>query len=469
MHVVVAFTKLYTDGRYLLDEPGHRVKLACVNWPSHLETMLPEGLHKQPLDSISKKIVAMGFNCVRLTWSVDMAMDLNRNKIIVETFKSLGLDEAIAGIQANNPDFLNLDHMKAFVNVVNNLGDNNVMVILDNHISKAGWCCSNNDGNGFFGDQYFDPERWLQGLRIMAFTFGSTKNVVGMSLRNELRGPNQNAGVWERYMRDGALVINEENPNVLVIISGLNYDLDLSFLKLPLVNITDGGKLLFEIHHYGVSDGNAWMKNNANEMCGHFRKTFADTATFLMEEYPLFLSEFGGDLRGTNENDNRFLNCMFGIIVELDLDWAWWALQGSYYFREGQVGVEEVYGVLDKDWNETFAFDPLSLNSCVYSEKWDYTTEKIVMLKGTQFCLQASDLGQSPKLDVDCNNPRAKWEKTSESEMHLSSTLPNGDRVCLDVDDIGKIVTNPCKCLKRDSNCDPASQWFNIIKSDTSH
>lgn len=73
------------------------------------------------------------------------------------------------------------------------------MVILDNHISKPGWCCSNSDGNGFFGDKYFDPDVWIQGLTKMATMFNGTSNVVGMSLRNELRGPKQNVDDWYRY------------------------------------------------------------------------------------------------------------------------------------------------------------------------------------------------------------------------------------------------------------------------------
>ncbi|TVT98494.1 hypothetical protein EJB05_56197, partial [Eragrostis curvula] len=34
----------------------------------------------------------------------------------------------------------------------------------------------------------------------------------------------------------------------------------------------------------------------------------------------------------------------------MDLDWALWALQGSYYTRHGVVGSDEKYGVLDGDW-----------------------------------------------------------------------------------------------------------------------
>ena len=65
-----------------------------------------------------------------------------------------------------------------------NLGENNVIVILDNHLTKPEWCCSNTDGNGFFGDTYFHPDVWIQGLQKMAALFHDASNVVGMSLRN---------------------------------------------------------------------------------------------------------------------------------------------------------------------------------------------------------------------------------------------------------------------------------------------
>ena len=80
------------------------------------------------------------------------------------------------------------------------LGSNNVMVILDNHMSQPTWCCSNFDGNGFFGDQYFNPDLWIKGLTRMATLFNGVTNVVGMSLRNELRGPKQNVNDWYRYL-----------------------------------------------------------------------------------------------------------------------------------------------------------------------------------------------------------------------------------------------------------------------------
>ena len=73
---------------------------------------------------------------------------------------------------------------------------------------------------------------------------------------------------------------------------------------------------------------------------------------FLLHQgWPLFISEFGADERWTNANGNNFLNCFFGLAAERDLDWALWALQGSYYLR-GKIGADVVYGLLDSSWGQ---------------------------------------------------------------------------------------------------------------------
>ncbi|XP_043703936.1 glycosyl hydrolase 5 family protein-like [Telopea speciosissima] len=512
--VTAAALPLYTNSRWIVDETGRRVKLACVNWVSHLKPMVAEGLSKQPLDVISKQIVSMGFNCVRLTWAVFMVTNHSLASMTVRhSFQSLGLLDSLAGFQLNNPSLLDLPLIKVFQVVVSNLANNNVMVILDNHVSKAGWCCSKCDGNGFFGDRYFNPDLWLQGLTAMATMFNGTTNVVGMSLRNELRGFNQNTRDWYRYMQKGAETVHAANPDVLVILSGLSFDNDLSFLRKQRVKLTFNGKLVFEVHWYAFTNGNVWESGNPNQVCGGIVNNVMKKAGFLLEQgWPLFVSEFGVDQRGTNVNDNRFLNCFFGVAAELDWDWALWSLVGSYYMKSGVFGVEEVYGMLDYDWSHTrnssflqrlstlqtpfqgpgvsdvrpykVLFHPstglcvqrevlkeetvISLGSCSESEAaWSYTTQKTLELKETYFCLQADDgsLGKPAKLGVFCSDDTSKWEMISDSKMHLSSKLINGSRVCLDIDSNNAVVTNPCKCLSRDHTCDPGSQWFKIIDS----
>ena len=106
---------LYTNSRWIVDEGGQRVKLACVNWVSHLEAMVTEGLSKRPVDAISKKIASMGFNCVRLTWPLFLVTNDSLASVTVrQSFQSLGLSDTISGIQANNPSIIDLPLIKAF-------------------------------------------------------------------------------------------------------------------------------------------------------------------------------------------------------------------------------------------------------------------------------------------------------------------------------------------------------------------
>lgn len=106
---------LYTNSRWIVNEDGARVKLACVNWPSHLEAVVAEGLSKQPVSAISKRIASMGFNCVRLTWPLFLATNQSLASLTVrQSFQRLGLLESISGFQANNPSMVDLPLMSAF-------------------------------------------------------------------------------------------------------------------------------------------------------------------------------------------------------------------------------------------------------------------------------------------------------------------------------------------------------------------
>jgi len=138
--------------------------------------------------------------------------------------------------------------------VVTALALHDLMVILDNHVSKPQWCCGDTDGNGFWGDEYFNPEEWLQGLIRVATRFRGVLHVVGMSLRNELRGPKQNSGDWERFVTQATSVVHAVNPKVLIIAGGLSYASDFSFLEMSdggdeLVALAPG-KLVYEFHWY---------------------------------------------------------------------------------------------------------------------------------------------------------------------------------------------------------------------------
>ncbi|KAF3332158.1 Endoglucanase [Carex littledalei] len=470
--------------------------------------MVAEGLSKQPIDAISKSIVSRGFNCVRLTYATFMLTNKSLSSLTVKrSFELLNLTNALHGIGIHNPSILNLTLIQAYQAVVSNLGENNIMVILDNHLTKPGWCCPQTDGNGFFGDIYFHPHVWIQGLKNMATLFHDASNVVGMSLRNELRGPRQNVSKWYSYMQEGAEAIHAANPKVLVIFSGLDVDKDFRFLLSRQVNLSFTGKLVFEVHWYSFSDSDKWSTLSTNRACANTSVDLMRKSGFLLEkEWPLFMSEWGVDNSGVVDNDNRYFGCVLAKAAELDLDWGLWALQGSYYLREGVVDHEETYGVLSSDWSTSqnnsvlkkiqavqkpfqgpgYAnvlphkkiFHPatalcvtqkpwhvLQLGPCNQSTAWRYTKEGNIKLRTGLSCIKEGPVGEPVRLGNNCYGER--WERVSASKMHLASMYNNeGNRVCLDVDHDSKtIVTKSCKCVSDDHNCDPTSQWFKLVKS----
>ncbi|XP_058102111.1 glycosyl hydrolase 5 family protein-like [Magnolia sinica] len=350
---------LSTNSRWIIDVAlGQRVKLHCVNWVAHMQPMIAEGLDRKPLLEIAAQVDSLGFNCVRLTWATFMFTNASyKNLTVLQSLNSLELGRAAAGIASNNPSLLGITIVEAYDAVVEALGEVGLMVVLDNHVSRPQWCCGNNDGNGFFGDPYFDPEEWLEGLAIVAKRFKGKAQVVGMSLQNELRGPRQSELGWYQQVRRGARTIHKINPNVLVIVSGLNYGTDLSFLGRRPLGMDLGKKLVYEAHWYAFSEGRKreWEKQSPSRICADSVGKFENRAGFVTHgnnATPLFISEFGVDQRGVNRADNRFLSCFLAFAAGRDMDWAMWALQGSYYLRNDRAGFEETYGVLDTDWKQ---------------------------------------------------------------------------------------------------------------------
>ena len=57
----------------------------------------------------------MGFNCVRLSWPTFLFSDDSLGAVTVrQSFQNLGLSQALAGIQSNNPSIIDLPIQKAF-------------------------------------------------------------------------------------------------------------------------------------------------------------------------------------------------------------------------------------------------------------------------------------------------------------------------------------------------------------------
>ncbi|XP_047337892.1 glycosyl hydrolase 5 family protein-like [Impatiens glandulifera] len=484
--------------------------------------MVPEGLEKQPLTNIVASVVSFGFNCVRLTWATYMyTRNDYSNLTIAQSLDKFGLNDAKAGFAKNNPDLLQLTGIGAQQVVVRALGAQNVVVILDNHLSLPQWCCSGNDGNGFFGDTHFDPNEWILGLTLVARQYKNNPTVVGMSMRNELRGSRSNEDDWYKYMEQGANSIHNENPDLLIVVSGLRSDTNLAFLKKRPFGANVGNKLVFEAHWYPFGESyNNWL-NKTNQFCGTRTGWFNGQSGFLVDggkPFPLFLSEFGIDQRGDDEMGDRYLNCLLAVAAEKDLDWAWWALQGSYMLRQGKIEMEEFYGNLDFNWSlprnptiqkklqflQHVSQDPNSkkptsyimyhpqsgncvhasrnlirLGDCNSSSRWNHDGDgsPIRLASTNNLCLLVTREGGTATLKGDCTSPRAMWRSVSGSRLHLAANGGQGmGDLCLDgtsLESSSRVLTKKCLCLGKDSKdlptCpdNPQVQWFKLVPTNT--
>lgn len=377
-------TILYTDSRWIVDENNERYKLRCVNWAGHLETNTPEGLQHQTPDYIASWIASQGFNCVRLTYSIDMALD--QDMTVADSFTYAGnvsgvgepaMQQLYQQAVQKNSFLANATRIEAYSAVISALADHNVNVILDNHVSKAQWCCNLTDGNGWwdtaspyieFNSQWFNTSNWLAGLGAMATFAAQHDNIIGMSVRNEMRGvfPQDldNHADWYTYVGQGAAAIHAANADLLVMIGGVASATDFSFQRTvgPFNTTGLANKAVWEFHMYSFSVG------FISSQCSVFQTQLGAVAGYLLEQGeaytgPLWLSEFGVAQNGANgtlsSEDQSYLTCLVQYMQNNDADWAVWAVQGDYYVREGQLSYVESYGLLDPTWtraqNPSFA------------------------------------------------------------------------------------------------------------------
>ncbi|KAI0024899.1 glycoside hydrolase family 5 protein [Xylariomycetidae sp. FL0641] len=376
---------LSTSSRWIVDAAGARVKLRCVNWAGHLETQIPEGLNKRAVGDVAAFVAAQGFNCVRLTYAIDHALapDTPVERAFADAADAAGVNAT--DMQAAYADVLRWNDWvggattrEVFERVIQELWGNGVMVHLDNHVSRAKWCCNLDDGNGWWDEgfgytdlnsRYFKTQDWLDGLEAMATWTASLDGVVSMGLRNEVRqlllqGTLGGADDWADYMAQAARRVHAANPDLLVVIGGTQSSTDLTSVRLGTSTIDWSdwqGKHVWEWHAYSFTVTFAL----AGSSCDLKKDGYGLFDGFVLkqdEDYtaPLFLSEFGFSMApddvgdndyGLSDDDWTYLSCLRDYVAGNDGDWAIWTLEGSYYVREGEVDHDEGFGLYNHDWS----------------------------------------------------------------------------------------------------------------------
>ena len=337
---------LHTSGYQIVDAQNAAVRLKSVNWYGFdQKEFVPGGLDHASLETIIGLIRKMGFNSVRLPWANET---LEKNPLIP--------DYAIKA----NPQLHGKRAMEVMDIVIDALAKARIMVILDNHVSRADWCCKDDDGNGLWYSKQYPESAWLADWMTLVRRYRKQPWVVGVDLRNELRSGATWGGTdkkldWHAAATRGGNAVLTVNPNLLVMVEGPQYSTDFrAAAQLPIV---------FKVPNRAVYSPHAYAFGGQIQNYAELQQAFDERAGFLLHTapaIPLWIGEFGTCQTLTpcgSDPKGIWIRSFVRYVKEHpELGWSYWALNGtqsSGYSRK--YDDPETFGLLATDYQHIAA------------------------------------------------------------------------------------------------------------------
>lgn len=268
---------------------------------------------------------------------------------------------------------------QAFDAVAAECNKQGIYIHLDNHISKAEWCCSTTDGNAWFGDTYFNVTNWHRAWNYMAEHVGfrhpdwdaklislyvlqgeSWPALASVGMRNELRSPDEDPALasatynweyWYENMVANAKVIHAANANLLIFFSGLDFDTWLT--PIPTGQDLGNGtvfrkddfdfanKIVLELHNY-ANDATS-CSDLENSLWNDGFDALDSSNKSIVNVLPVVMTEFGYTQDNATYN-SVYATCLAEYLPNLRAGWTMWVIAGSYYIRSGTQDFDETWG-----------------------------------------------------------------------------------------------------------------------------
>jgi endoglucanase len=336
---------LHTAGPYIVDKNGFRFRINAVNWyGAEGQDYVVSGLQANSLANIVNEIKSRGFNAVRLPWSNQMY----ESNPVVGSY-ALTANSSLQGMNA----------MSIFDQVVSALTSAGIMVILDNHVSTAMWCC-NNDVNNLWYNSAYPESSWIADWEGMVGRYQSNPMVIGVDLRNEPRITATWGGSastdWHAAAERGGNAVLGVNPNLLIFVEGVNYATDLSGVTNTPVSLNVANSVVYEAHEYGFFY-NGDPLTSYSDWLNRITPNWGYLVTGNNPQ-PLWIGEFGTCNTAStcvSSTKNTDLGYWYGFLHQYlwshSLDWCYWAFNGTTETGHGGgFGTVESYGIMNTAW-----------------------------------------------------------------------------------------------------------------------
>ena len=338
---------LHTSGHQILDAQNKPLRLTSVNWYGFDEKeYIPGGLDHAPLETIVHQIQQIGVNSVRLPW----ANETIEHDPIPPTY----------AIQAN-PQLKGKHAMEVMDAVIESLARAHIMVILDNHVSRADWCCDDKDGNGLWHNSDYPETKWLADWQTIVRRYRNQPWVIAADLRNELRSGATWGGQglkydpkldWHRAAERGGNAVLAANPNLLIMVESPDYSTNFAgFDKLP-VQLNVAHRLVYSPHAYNISGAHF---SSYEEL----KKAYDARIGFLLKAnpgVPLWVGEFGTCQHLDCGANADWFTMIVRYLKENNLSWSYWPLNGTQSSGVTRTyDTVEDYGLLTPDYQHIAA------------------------------------------------------------------------------------------------------------------
>jgi endoglucanase len=320
-----------------------------VNWyGAESKDFVVAGLDRAALPSIAALVRTLGFNSVRLPWSNEL---VETNPVVDPA--RVAENPALAGLHA-------LDVLDA---VVAALAHEGLVVVLDNHRSHADWCCDVAHGDGLWYAPGYPESSFLADWTTIAKRYASQPAVVGADLRNELRtmldpgapatctacgtgcpcldptwtGDNGPTDWYGAAQRAGNAVL-AANPGRVP----------------PAARAEPPGPRRLLAARLRV------LARGVRDVRGHGDGPRQPLGIHPRAEPALHGARLGGRVRHEprlaggrqrHERPGLLVPEPPAVLANADVDWSYWALNGTEATGYSTLGAEEGYGVLDTTWS----------------------------------------------------------------------------------------------------------------------
>lgn len=377
---------LHTDGRRILDKDGKEVWLTGLNWFGYnVGTNTFDGLSNSELKPTVEAIADRGFNLIRVPMSAQLL-----NEWASGTYPEANYNHAY------NEELNAMNSLEIFDYFLTLAEAHGIKVMIDIHSAETD--PSGHMTNLWYTDKVSEKE-YIAALKWAAARYKDNDTVIAYDLKNEPHGkPSEGSRAavwndsdspnnWKMEAQKAALTILKENPNVLIMVEGIEtYPIDIKENGNYRSKIADdyyitwwGGnlrgvadypidlgkyrnKLVYSPHDYGPTVYNQPWFYEGYDYDSLMKDCWRDNWFYIYEDdtAPILIGEWGGFMR---EPNLKWMTAMRQLIKKYRLNHTFWCLNpnsgdtGGLLLDDFKTWDEDKYGfVKEVLWQENGKF-----------------------------------------------------------------------------------------------------------------